>query len=567
MGIMVLQELKQKGLAPEWLTEEGYTTLKNGYLLPNETPYDAYKRVAKAAASYYTDSTKWESKFFDLMWKNLLGPASPVLANMGTDRGLPCSCNSIHVGDSLSSIFSKVKEFAHLTSKGAGVGIYLGDIRQKGTPIKGGGVSEGVVPWAKVFDATTISVSQAGTRRGASAFYLPITHGDAEEFLNIRRHTGDLNRRTLNSNHAFTITDQWMQEMLDGDNTKRTFWTELIKTRYETGEPYLMFIDIVNKANPQAYRNNNLTVSTSNICSEITLYTDPDHTFVCLLSSLNLVRWDEIENSDAIETAIYFLDAVMEEYVKKTERLEGFEASHRSAKKGRAIGLGVMGWHSLLQSKMIAFDSFEAMMLNARIFKTIKERAEKASRELAQLKGEPEWCKGTGMRHTHLLAIAPTVSNATISGGISPSIEPWAANIFVQKTAKGNFIRKNKYLEQLLEAKGKNTPEVWADINKNDGSVQHLKFLSAEEKEVFLTFREINQHAVIKQASQRQKWIDQAQSVNLAFPSNAHPKYIHEVHVEAWKQGLKTLYYLRASGVLKGDQAFRSADECKACEG
>lgn len=565
---MTLQELKEKGEAPEWLTEEGFQTLSNGYLLPFETPRQVYKRVARAAALHYPGKELYyETRFFDLFWNNLLGLASPILANMGTDRGLPCSCNSIHVGDSISSIFSKVKEFAHLTSKGAGVGIYLGDIRPKGSMIKTGGNSEGVIPWAKVFDSTTIAVSQAGTRRGANAFYLPIEHLDAEDFLHIRRHTGDLNLRTLNSNHAFTITDQWMQEMLDGNAAKRNMWSEVLKTRFETGEPYLMFIDAVNRANPQAYVNNNLKVSTSNICSEITLYTDPNHSFVCLLSSLNLLRWNEIESSDAIEMSIYFLDAVMEEYITKTRTMEGFEASHRSALKGRAIGLGVMGWHSLLQSRMIPFDSFDAMMLNARIFSTIRSRAEKASRELALMKGEPEWCKGTGMRHTHLLAIAPTVSNATISGGISPSIEPWAANIFVQKTAKGNFIKKNKQLEALLEAKGKNTPEVWNEINKNLGSVQGLKFLSDEEKEVFLTFREINQHAIVKQASQRQKWIDQAQSLNLAFPSNVDPKYIHEVHIEAWKQGLKTLYYLRAEGVLKGDVAFRSADECKACEG
>lgn len=564
----MLEQLKNAGEAPEWLTEEGFITLKNGYLLENETPRQAFQRVAKAASSYYPNKEQYfYSKFFDLFWNNLLGLASPVLANMGTDRGLPCSCNSIHVGDSISSIFLKIKEFAHLSSKGAGVGIYLGEIRPKGAKIKSGGYSEGVIPWAKVFDAATVAVSQAGTRRGANAFYLPIEHLDAKDFLSIRRHTGDLNLRTLNSNHAFTITNSWMEDLIDGDVEKRNFWAELLKTRVETGEPYLMFIDNVNNANPEAYKKNNLYVSTSNICSEITLYTDTDHTFVCLLSSLNLLHWDKIEKSDAIETSIYFLDAVMEEYIKKTEKMEGFESSHRSAKKGRAIGLGVMGWHSLLQSKMIPFDSFEAMLLNSKIFSTIKNRAEKASRELAILKGEPEWCKGTGMRHTHLLAVAPTVSNSTISGGVSPSIEPWAANIFVQKSAKGNFIRKNKQLEKLLQEKNKNTPEVWAEINKNSGSVQNLSFLSKEEKEVFLTFRELNQHVIIKQAAQRQKFIDQTQSLNLAFPVNADPKYIHQVHLEAWKNGIKTLYYLRTEGVLKGDLAFRSADECKACEG
>lgn len=637
------------------------------------------------------------------------------------------NCNSIHSGDSLNSIFMKNHELAILSKNGAGVGIYLGDIRGRGAPIKGNGKSEGIVPWAKVFDATTLSVSQGSTRRGASAIYLPIEHLDIKEFINIRRPTGDINRRCLNIHHGICISDSWMKSMLEGDESKRELWIEILKARFETGEPYLFFSDNVNNKNPECYVKNNLQVKTSNICclsgdtlvltkdgnkkieelvgktveiydglnwiknssfelkgedelyriyikdgsfvdcnknhrwfvandyndirdkkyketltedlkvgdfienhdeemhdeldepgahlkrfllnrkntswrkiikieklpgihkvycpkvestgkfalanglmtgnSEITLYTDPQHTFVCCLSSLNLVRWDEWKDSDLPELTTRFLDAVLSEYIEKTKDIEGMEASRNSAIKGRAIGIGVLGFHTLLQEKMIPIDSFDAMQLNAEIFRTIRKGFDKETKVLAQELGEPEWCKGFGIRNSHGLAVAPTVSNSIISGGYSAGIEPIAANVFVQKSAKGTFIKKNATLEKLLESKGKNTTEVWTSINTNNGSVQHLSFLSAEEKEVFLTAREINQHALIKLAGQRQKWIDQAQSLNLFFAANSDPKYIHEVHIAAWQEGLKTLYYLRSEGVIKGDLASRSMDECKACEG
>lgn len=561
-----LEQLKESGEAPAWMTTEGYETLSRGYLLKEETPLQMYKRVAKAAASYYEDSSKWEEKFFDVMWKNWLCLASPVAANMGTDRGLPISCNTIHVGDSIDSIFHKNYELAILSKNGAGVGIYVGDIRARGATINGNGASEGVIPWSKVYDITTVSVNQGSTRRGASALYLPIDHGDIDEFINIRRPTGDVNRRCLNVNQGVCVKDEWMQSMLDGDAKKRLLWQEILKSRVETGEPYLFFTDNVNNANPECYKSNNLDVKTSNICTEIFLHTDPDHTFVCCLSSLNLVRWDEWKDTDTVQVTVRFLDAVLEEYIIKTENRRGLEASRRSAMKGRAIGIGVLGWHTLLQNKMVPFDSFEAMSLNAQIFKNLRAKAEEESKLLASELGEPEWCKGFGRRNTHLIAVAPTVSNSIISGGYSAGIEPLAANIFSQKSAKGTFIRKNPTLERLLEEKGHNTPEIWSSINKEAGSVQHLKFLSSEEKEVFLTAREINQHTIIKQAAQRQKWIDQGQSINLFFAANSDPKYIHDVHLAAWKSGLKTLYYLRTDGVIRGDLASRSENECKACE-
>lgn len=564
---MSLQELKASGEAPEWMTEEGLLTISRGYLLDGETPREAYLRMANSASKYYSNSLYWRDKFFSVLWSNWLCPASPVFSNLGTTRGLPISCNSIHVGDSIDSIFTKSHELAMLTKNGAGVGIYMGDIRGRNALVRGGGKSEGILPWAKVMDSTVISVSQANVRRGAAAVYTPIDHIDAEEFLQMRRPTGDANRRCMNLNHGICITDKWMQEMVDGDVKKRLLWQEILKSRNETGEPYLFFTDNVNRQNPECYVKNNLDVKTSNICTEIFLYTDVDHSFVCCLSSLNLMRWDEWKDTDTVQVAVRFLDAVLEEYIEKATGVPGLEASVRSAVKGRAIGIGVLGWHSLLQKEMIPFDSFDAMALNARIFKTIKEKAEDESFVLAHEKGEPEWCKGFKRRNTHLIAVAPTVSNSIISGGYSAGIEPIAANIFSQKSAKGTFIKKNSILEALLETKEKNTSDVWKSINEQQGSVQHLKFLSDIEREVFLTAREINQYAIIKQAAQRQKWIDQGQSVNLFFGANSDPKYIHGVHMMAWREGLKSLYYMRSEGVIRGDMASRSEDECKACEG
>lgn len=559
--------LKDKNEIPSWMDLEGYLTLTRGYLLPTESPKQMYLRVAKAAASYYEERGKWEKKFFDAMWNNWLCPASPILSNMGTNRALPISCNTIHLADSIDSIFQKNHELAMLSKNGAGVGCYVGDIRARGTEINGNGKSEGTIPWCKILDTTIVSVSQGSTRRGAAAVYLPIEHGDIDEFINIRKPTGDVNRRCLNLNHGVCITDSWMTEMLNGDQQKRTLWQEILTVRVATGEPYLFFTDNVNRQNPDCYKANNLTVKTSNICTEICLATDAEHSFVCCLSSLNLMRYDEWKSTDLVRIAVRFLDAVLQEYIEKSAYVPGLECSRRSAIKGRAIGIGVLGWHSLLQSKMLSFDSFESMQLNAEIFRSIRTESDIETKLMADELGEPEWCKGFNRRHTHCLAVAPTVSNSTISGGYSAGIEPIAANIYSQKSAKGTFIRKNTALQVLLESRGKNTLEIWKSINEKSGSVQHISALSEQEKTVFLTAREINQHAIIKQAAQRQRWIDQGQSVNLFFASNSNPKYIHDVHIAAWESGLKSLYYLRAEGVIRGDLASRSKEECVACEG
>lgn len=567
-----MEDLKKQGQAPAWLTEEGLKTLQSGYLVGSENPIDMYHRASKAAAAQL-GMPELADEFVEIIWNNWLCLATPVASNMGTDRGLPISCNTIHVGDSIDSIFMKNHELATLSKNGAGVGIYLGDVRGRGAPIKGNGKSEGIIPWAKVYDTTCVSVSQGSTRRGAGAAYLDINHPDIEEFINIRRPTGDVNRRCLNLHHAVCIDDGFMKKVENGDEKARHLWGEIIRARFETGEPYLFFKDNVNNQRPESYVKNNLFIKSSNICNEIYLYTDPEHTFVCCLSSLNLSRylewkdWKSASGKSVVELTTYFLDAVLSEYIGKAKSIFGLDSAVRFAEKSRAIGIGVLGWHTFLQENNIPFDSFQAMMYNNMIFKQIREQADKATSDLAKQFGEPEWCKGTGRRNTHCLAVAPTVSNSIISGSVSAGIEPIAANVFALKSAKGTFLRKNKTLEKLLELKGKNTPDVWRTISQDDGSVQSLSFLTKEEKEVFLTAREINQFAIIKQAAQRQKYIDQGQSVNLFFGKNSDPKYIHQVHMEAWKQGLKGLYYCRAESVLKGDKVNRQKDECAACEG
>lgn len=559
---------------PEWLTDAGLKTLTKGYLLDGETPFQMYRRVADASAKNL-NMPELADKFYNAMVNNWLCPATPVLSNMGTDRGLPISCFGIDSPDSVDGIYRTVHELAMLSKHGGGVGVGMSRIRGRGVDIRGGqnGKSEGVVPWIKVLDSATIATSQGNVRRGATSVNLHVDHIDIEEFLRIRRQTGDVNRQCLNINTCVIVSDSFMEKVVAGDNKARELWIAILKERLETGEPYILFEGNVNNSNPESYKNNNLKVSMTNICSEITLHTDEDHSFVCCLSSLNLAKWDEWKDTDLPELAVYFLDGVISEFIDKATSIPGFERAVRFAIKSRAIGIGALGWHTLLQSKMIPFDSFQAMMMNAEIFKTIQERANKATRDMAVSHGESEWCKGTGVRHTHLVAIAPTRSNSVISGGVSYGIEPIVANAYADKTAKGVFLIKNKQLEQLLINKSMDTNETWKSIVTNNGSVQHLKFLSKEEKEVFLTAREINQMALIRQAAQRQKFIDQSQSLNLFFNIDVDVAWFNKVHIQAWKDGVKTLYYCRSSSILKADSGSRvatvavSKDECKACEG
>jgi ribonucleoside-diphosphate reductase alpha chain len=547
-----------------WATDETLKTLSGGYLLQGESPRGMYERLAQGAAKQL-GKPELEAIFFNLMWDNKLCPASPICSNFNSSRGLPISCNGITPDDNLMSIFNKNTELAVLTKNGAGVGIYLGNLRGRGASIKGNGVSEGIVPWSKLYDTSTSICNQGGTRKGATALYLPITHPDVEEFLLLRRPTQEDNRRCRNTNLAVCITDAFMEECKQ-PGPARELLKKLYRERMETGEPYIFFTDNVNKANPECYKARGLDVNFSNLCSEITLYSDSDHSYICCLSSLNLVNWDKITDDD-IYYSIWFLDAVLSEYIEKASKIPGMEAAVRSAVKGRAVGLGVLGWHSLLQSEGTAFGSFRAKLLNRAVFKRIREQSERATKALAKEYGEPEWCKGFGRRNTHLLAVAPTVSNSVISGSVSQGIEPITANAFAKKTAKGVFISHNKYLKVLLGSIGKDTPEVWTDIATKGGSVQHLEFLSAEQKEVFLTAYEINQMHVIDQAAERQQYIDQAQSLNLFFTQDVDPRVFHKIHWTAWERGIKSLYYCKTTTLIKGDVASKEDPECKACEG
>lgn len=561
---MTLEKLKKNGEAPDFLTEIGYKTLQGGYLLPNETPKGMWLRVARTAASILK-KPELEEKFFNMFWRGWVGLATPVASNMGTDRGLPISCYSISPTDSTDSIMLKARELAMLTKNGGGVGVYLGKLRPAGSKISSGGTSEGIIPFAKIFDSVTVGINQGNVRRGAAAVYLPVDHGDIKTFLRMRRPEGDPNRQCLNLHHAVCISNDFMKKVESGDTHTQELLREIYKSRLETGEPYIFYTDNVNAQNPECYKKNNLKVSTSNICSEITLYTDQEHTFVCCLSSLNLAKWNEWKDTDTVELCIFLLDAVLTEFIDKAKKLEGLESAVRSAMKGRALGLGVMGWHTLLQQEYVAVDSFRARILNKAIFKNIKQKAQNASKKLAQEFGEPEWCKGTGLRSTHLIAVAPTASNSLITGNISAGIEPINANAYVKKTAKGTFIEFNPLLKTKLQQINKDTEEVWNKIIKDEGSVRSLDFLTDEDKEVFKTAFEIDQRVLINLASDRQQFICQAQSLNLFFPKDVDPQYFHEVHWSAWKNKIKTLYYVRSSSVLRADLSSRG--ECVACEG
>jgi ribonucleoside-diphosphate reductase alpha chain len=444
---------------------------------------------------------------------------------------------------------------------GGGTSGYFGELRHRGAHISVGGQSSGPVHFLEIFDKISEVVSQGSARRGSFAAYLPVEHADIEEFLKIRGNGHPIQNLSI----AVTITDEWMNSMIEGDSKKRSIWAKIIRKRFETGYPYISFVDNINNNNPQVYKDKGLKVKSQNLCNEIALASDENNSFVCVLSSLNLLHWDEISKTDAIETLTYFLDAVNEEFVNKTKNIPFMKHPHNFAKNHRALGLGVLGWHSLLQSKMISFESFEAKMLNNKIFKTIRKKCDKASEEMAQLFGEAPILKGYNRRNTHTMAIAPTTSSSFILGQISPSIEPLNSNYFVKDLAKGKFTYKNPFLKELLAEKNKDTNEVWKSILIKGGSVQHLNFLTTQEKDIFKTFGEISQKEVVIQASVRQKEIDQGQSLNVMIPLEASPKEVSELLIEGWKLGIKGFYYQRSANPAQ--ELSRSILTCSSCEG
>ena len=553
---------------PEWGDTDVYKkTISGGYLFNGESPKDAYMRVASKVAKRLYKPEMTET-FFDYIWKGWLCLASPVLSNTGLDRGLPISCFGIDVADSVQDIGQKNLEMMLLAKHGGGVGIGINMIRPAGANITGNGTSDGVVPFCKIYDSTILATNQGSVRRGAASVNINIEHNDFEEWLEIREPKGDVNRQSLNLHQCAVVGDKFMRRLEQGDEEARRKWSKLLRKRKATGEPYILFKGNTNKANPKAYKDNALKVHMTNICSEIVLHTDESHSFVCCLSSLNIAKYDEWKNTNIIHDSIWFLDGVLEEFIQRAKYRKGFENAVRSAEKGRALGLGVLGWHTYLQEKNIPFEGLLAQFETRRIFSQIKIESERASRNLAEIYGEPLWCRGTGLRNTHLRAVAPTVSNSKLSGNVSPGIEPWAANVFTEQSAKGTFIRKNPTLIKVLRKHKLNNRDTWDQILSDGGSVQNIKGLDKDTKEVFKTFKEINQLELVKQAGLRQQYIDQSVSLNLAFPNEATPKWLNKVHMDAWKNGVKTLYYMRTESVLRGDIADKAmSEDCIACDG
>ena len=542
-----------------WFNEESEQMLNRGYLLKGETLEGAIDRITEAAAKrLYKPELK--EAFKEMIVKGWISFSSPVWANMGTQRGLPISCFNVHVPDSIEGITHKMGEVIMQTKIGGGTSGYFGELRHRGTAVTDNGKSSGAVSFMKLFDTSMDVVSQGGVRRGAFAAYLDIDHDDVEEFLHIRV----IGNPIQNLFMGVCVPDYWMHEMIEGDTDKRRIWAKVLESRQQKGMPYIFFTDNVNRNKPQVYKDKGLTINASNLCSEIMLPSTADESFICCLSSMNLELYDEWKDTNAVKLAIYFLDAVLSEFIEKTEGNYYLSAARNFAIRHRALGLGVLGYHSYLQRNMIPFESMEAKMFNAKVFKQIQEQSLAASKELANIYGEPELLKGYGVRNATTMAIAPTTSSSAILGQTSPGIEPFASNYYKAGLAKGNFIRKNKYLAKLLEEKGLDTEDVWRDIMLNHGSVQHMTQLTQEEKDVFKTFKEISPLEIVTQAAQRQQYIDQAQSLNLNIPSSMPIKDVNKVIIDAWKLGVKTLYYQRSQSVSK--ELVINFMNCSSCE-
>jgi len=554
------------------LSNFGKAVLKDRYLMPGESYQDLFARVA----AYYADDQAHASRLYDYISNLWFMPATPVLSNGGTERGLPISCFLNESSDSLEGIVSLWNENVWLASKGGGIGSYWGNLRSIGETVRGNGKTSGIVPFIKVMDSQTLAISQGSLRRGSAAVYLPIHHPEIEEFIDIRRPTGgDPNRRSLNLHHGVAVTDEFMKAVEKDGNFElkspytgktvetvkaRALWIKLLTARVETGEPYILFIDAVNRAIPQHHQKLDLKVKTSNLCCEITLPTGIDHlgkdrTAVCCLSSLNLEFYDEWKDNDQlVEDVMRFLDNVLQDFIDKAP--DSMSKASYSAMRERSVGLGVMGFHSFLQSKNVPIESAMSKVWNKKIFQYIKQEVDKASKTLAKERGAcPDAAEvGIEERFSNKLAIAPTASISIIANNSSPGIEPFAANSFTQKTLTGSFNVRNKNLVKLLESKGRNTEDVWSSITISEGSVQHLDFLDEHEKMVFKTAQEIDQRWIIDLSAERQEYICQAQSLNIFVPGNVSKKYLHEIHFRAWQKGLKSLYYCRSTSIQRADK-------------
>lgn len=554
----------------QWLNEYSRQFLASGYLTEGATPEGRIREIAERAEEIL-QIPGYADKFYGYMSEGFFSLASPVWSNFGKERGLPISCFGSHIDDDMGNILYTQSEVGMMSKLGGGTSGYFGKIRHRGAPVKNNGEASGAVHIMQLFESMVDVVSQGSVRRGRFSPYLPIDHPDIIEFLEIGTEGNPIQQLT----HGVTVGNQWMQEMVDGDVEKRTVWAKVLQRRGEMGYPYVFFSDNANNGAAEVYQEKKHRIHASNLCTEIMLPSNDNWSFVCVLSSINLLHYDKWKETDAVETMVYFLDAVITEFLEKLETYRDsadrddrqtflfMERAYNFAKENRALGLGALGWHSLLQSKRLAFDSQEAYDLNSEIFKAIKDRSYKASTALADKFGEPEVLKGYGRRNATLNAIAPTTSSAFILGQVSQGIEPIWSNIYVKDIAKIKVTIKNQYLMDLLEEKGQNTPEVWKSIRDRDGSVQHLDFLTDEEKAVFKTYSEIDQLDIVYQAANRQNHIDQGQSVNIIVHPDMPTKEVNRIHVTAWKLGLKSLYYQHS---MNAAQKFKQKKECASCE-
>lgn len=553
------------------LTEFGKDTLVDRYLLPGESFQDLFARVAM----YYSDDAAHAQRLYDYISKLWFMPATPVLSNGGTDRGLPISCFLNECDDSLSGIVDLWNENVWLASRGGGIGSYWGNLRSIGEKVGRNGKTSGIIPFIRVMDSLTLAISQGSLRRGSAAIYLPVTHPEIEEFVELRRPTGgDPNRKALNLHHGVLITDAFMRAVEKDEEwpltspkdgtvmhriSARSLWIRILTARIETGEPYLLYIDHVNRAIPEHHKLAGLNVKMSNLCSEITLPTGKDQhgqerTAVCCLSSVNLEKYEEWEDHPTfIEDTMRFLDNVLEDFIRRAP--DSMMRAKYAAMRERSVGLGVMGFHSFLQSKMIPMESVMAKVWNKRMFKHLKAGADAASVKLAHERGPCPDAKEYGImeRFSNKIAIAPTASISIITGGASPGIEPNTANAYTHKTLSGSHFVRNEYLEDLLESKGQNNEEVWSNIITNEGSVQHLDFLTQDEKDVFKTAFELDQRWLIEHAADRTPYVCQAQSLNIFLPADIHKRDLHQIHWMAWKKGVKSLYYCRSKSIQRAE--------------
>ena len=543
-----------------WLNDDSIAFLREGYLLEGVDPKERIRQIAENAEAILDDDG-FADRFYEYMSRGYYSLASPIWANFGLDRGLPISCFGSHIEDNMESILYTHAEVGEMTKLGGGTSGYFGEIRPRGSPITNNGKSNGSYSFTELFDTAINVVSQGETRRGQFAGYIDVEHDDLDEWLNIKTE-GD---PVQDIYYGVIIGDDWFQEMVDGDTAKREKWAKIVETRINIGVPYIIFRGNMNEGKPQVYKDKDYQINASNLCTEIALPATSDESFVCCLSSMNALHYDEWKDTDAVETLTRFLDAVMEEFIQKTEGTQFMERAVRFAKRHRAIGIGVLGWHSYLQSNMIPFDSMEAMQKNEAVFHTIKKKSYAESERLADEFGEPAVLEGYGRRNTTTMSVAPTKSSSVILGQVSPSIEPLKANYFVRDSAKLKSTQKNRFLEAILEERGKNNRETWDSIASRDGSVQHLDCLTDKEKDVFKTMAEIPQMAIINQAAQRQEYIDQAQSINVSIdPSEVSTKEINQLYIDAWEKGVKSLYYQKS--VNAAQKFSRNILECKACE-